>query len=388
MKISTSDSLAILRGFEIASEESVPRQIERLSVTQPTATNTLAQFRYNMQQFAILIDGDAGDDVEYLQSKLDAALPGVEHNLLPNPRDSRHNYGYPYKGKDIYLFQLGAITERLDAYLARTYSDISRSSWQKHIRQGAVTVDGQPVTSPKTAILADSDIAINLPEAPNHDDSELPIVYLDDDIIVIDKPAGVLTHHKNQLDTEFTVADMVARYAREPIEGERPGIVHRLDRDTSGIIVGARTQAAYDALKSQFADRTASKQYVALIKGHLAAPKLKIDIPIARNSAKPGTFRGDKSGKDAQTLVEVIDQSDEFSLLRLTPRTGRTHQLRVHMAHLGKPIYGDKLYGAKAADRLYLHAHRLTLTLLSGERKQFESPLPANFSVSSHEAGQ
>ena len=388
MKITSADALAVLRAFGVANDEAVPRHIERLSVSQPSLTNTLVQFRYNMQQYGILLDSDAADDSEYIDQELSRALPGVDHQLLANPRDSRHTYGYPYKGKDLYLLRLGAVTERLDVYLARTYTDISRSSWQKYIKQGAVSIDGKVATSAKHPVDASSVIEVNLPEAPDHSGSELPILHIDDNVIVINKPAGVLTHHKNQLDTEFTVADMVARYAREDIEGERPGIVHRLDRDTSGVIIGARTQAAYDMLKAQFAERDVHKEYIAIINGHLQSEQLNIDIPIARNSAKPGTFKADPDGKDAQTMVTAIDSTDHHSLVSLKPRTGRTHQLRVHMAHLGTPIHGDKLYGAKPAERLYLHAHKLTVDLPSGEQQTFTAPIPKTFDLTRIKAGK
>lgn len=381
MKISAGDALAVLRAFDIADDDAVPRHIERLNTLQPSTTNTLVQFRYQGQSYGILVDADAADDPDYVAEQVAISLPGVRHDLLPNPRDERHTYGYPYKGKDLYLFTLGNVTERLDVYLALTRSDISRSSWQKYIKQGSVSVNEQVVTSPKYPVDSSATIEVNLPEAPDHADTDLPVIYMDNDIIVIDKPAGVLTHHKNQLDTEFTVADMIVRHARETIDGERPGVVHRLDRDTSGVIIGARTQSAYDMLKQQFADRAVRKTYIAVIDGHLPTPKLNVDIPVIRNSARPGTFKGDADGKDAQTLVATEQSDDRHSLVRLSPRTGRTHQLRVHMAHLGTPIHGDRLYGAKPADRLYLHAHELTVTLPGGDQQTFTSPVPSEFAL-------
>lgn len=388
MKLSSSDALAVLQAFDIADSSTVPREIERLSTLQPALTNSLVHFRYKGQPYAILVDAMAADDRAHIEEQAANVLPGVERELLANPRDERHTYGYPYKGKDLYLLRLGAATERLDVYLARTNADISRSSWQKYIKQGHVSVDGSVRTSPKYPVDTDSVIELDLPKAPDHSRAELPVIYMDDDVIVIDKPAGVLTHRKNQLDTEFTVADMIQRHIREPIDGEQPGLVHRLDRDTSGAIVGARTQAAADDLRQQFADRNVKKIYMAIIDGHLASPKLNIDIPIARNPAKPGTFRADPDGKDAQTQAVTVATGRDCSLVQLSPRTGRTHQLRVHMAHLKTPIHGDQLYGAKPADRLYLHAYKLTIRLPSGEQSTFTSPVPPQFSLEHIEAGQ
>jgi 23S rRNA pseudouridine1911/1915/1917 synthase len=204
-------------------------------------------------------------------------------------------------------------------------------------------------------------------------------VYIDDNVIVINKPVGILTHAKGALNDEFTVADFFRRYSTYNADSNRPGIVHRLDRDTSGIMIGARNQEAADVLQKQFADRKAKKEYVAIVSGYLAQETALIDLPIGRNPTAPSTFRVDAGGKSAQTTYEVMKQNDTVTMVRLKPKTGRTHQLRVHMAYLNVPIVGDRVYGGLQADRLYLHAKSLEVTLPGSERKIFKAEMPTEF---------
>ena len=204
------------------------------------------------------------------------------------------------------------------------------------------------------------------------------IIYLDDNVVVVNKPVGVLTHSKGALNDEFTVADFFRRYTTVGLDTNRPGIVHRLDRDTSGVIIGARNPEAAHLLQKQFADRKTKKTYIAVIDGHLKEQAAKIDLPIGRNPSAPSTFRVDARGKQATTEYKVLAANDTNSLVELKPATGRTHQLRVHMAYLNTPITGDRVYG-KEADRLYLHALRLEITIPTSDRRVFEAPLPAEF---------
>jgi 23S rRNA pseudouridine1911/1915/1917 synthase len=221
-------------------------------------------------------------------------------------------------------------------------------------------------------------IAINIPDSTDFSAHELPIVYLDDDVIVVNKPTGVLTHTKGALNDEFTVADFFRRYTSVGLDTNRPGIVHRLDRDTSGVIIGARTPEAFDLLKSQFADRKSKKHYVAIVDGTPKQHEAKIDIPIGRNPSSPSTFRPDSKGKSAVTDYRVLDQRGDKSLVALHPVTGRTHQLRVHMQYLGTPITGDRVYG-KSASRLFLHAYKLEVTTAPETRQMFVAPIPSEF---------
>lgn len=219
---------------------------------------------------------------------------------------------------------------------------------------------------------------MDIPTKNDFSKNELPIIYIDDNVIVVNKPAGVLTHAKGVLNDEFTVADFFKRYTDFGLDTNRPGIVHRLDRDTSGVIIGARNTETAKLLQKQFADRKTKKTYFAILAGHPKLDKAIIDLPIDRDPKSPSTFRVDANGKSAVTKYEIINRNDKYSLVELQPKTGRTHQLRVHMKYLNTPILGDRVY-AKPDKRLYLHAHSLEITIPSGERKTFTAPLPDEF---------
>src|SRR5690606_16607757 len=146
------------------------------------------------------------------------------------------------------------------------YPSFSRSTIQKYIKSGYVSIDGQVIAIPRAEVSPADVIALDIPEAPDHSKEELPILYIDDDVIVVDKPAGILTHSKGALSDEFTVADFFARYSTFNSDSNRPGIVHRLDRDTSGVIIGARHSEAGLFLKRQFSNRTAKKTYSAVVR--------------------------------------------------------------------------------------------------------------------------
>lgn len=378
MKIIASDLLAILRKFEIASDSNVPREIDQIRQSHPNPTNQLVTFRFGRRKFYVLVDDTAEDDQAHIWQQLQTADSNIDGTLLKNPSTHVDTFGLPYKGKDIYLFEQTVDRQRLDIYLAETHPETSRSTWQKHIKQGRVLVNGAATTAPRYEISPADTITLDLPDAPDHSTQTLPILYLDDDVIVVDKPIGILTHAKSPLDDEFTVAEFFRRYTTEGLDTDRPGIVHRLDRDTSGVIIGARTPASYEHLKAQFSERHAQKTYLAIIDGHLPSSPLKIDIPIGRNPTKPGSFRSDPHGKPAETTVREISRHGDYSLIELQPKTGRTHQLRVHMQHLGTPIHGDRLYGMPS-DRLSLHAYQLTIALPGGATQTFTSPQPPEF---------
>jgi 23S rRNA pseudouridine1911/1915/1917 synthase len=241
-----------------------------------------------------------------------------------------------------------------------------------------VSVNGTVQTSAKYDVTETDQITTNVPDATDFSQHELPIIYMDDNVIVVNKPIGVLTHSKGALNDEFTVADFFRRYTTVGLETNRPGIVHRLDRDTSGVIIGARNPETAHLLQKQFADRKTKKTYIAIIDGHLNEPTAKVDLPIGRNPSAPSTFRVDVKGKSAVTGYETLAVNDRQTLVVLRPTTGRTHQLRVHMAYLRTPITGDRVYG-KEADRLYLHAFRLEITIPTSDRRVFEAPIPASF---------
>ena len=268
---------------------------------------------------------------------------------------------------------------RLDAYLAEARPEYSRSAWQKLIKQGNVCVNGVDVVVGKFDVNEHDDIVVKLPDEPVQS-IDLPIIYEDDDVIVINKPAGVLTHAKGTIAEEFTVADFVKPKTTYKADTNRPGIIHRLDRDTSGVLLCVRNDTAATMIAKQFERRTAKKTYYAITDGVPREHEAVIDVPIGRGPKAPSQFRADPNGKSAQTHYLVESSSGDKALVVLQPRTGRTHQLRVHMKHIGTPICGDKVYG-RPADRLFLHAHKLQLTLPSGQNHIFTAPLPPEFTL-------
>ena len=378
MKVTSSDLLAILRRFDVAGESHVPRNLDQIKQSHPSTINQLVGFRFERNHYFVLFDETAEDNVDYILSQIRSAKSDAHGTLLINPTTHVETHGLPFKGKDAYLFQLTSDKVRLDLMLVEKHPEISRSTWQKHIKAGHVLVNGTPAASTKLEVSDADAITIEIPDQTDFSNLELPILYLDDNVIVVDKPSGVLTHSKGALNDEFTVADFFRRYTSVGLDTTRPGIVHRLDRDTSGVIIGARTPEAFDLLKSQFADRKAKKEYLAIVKGTLSQSSALIDIPIERNPASPSTFRAGSNGKQAITSYDVLDANGSSSLVLLRPRTGRTHQLRVHMSYLGHPIIGDRLYG-KEADRLYLHASQLEITIPGSERKVFKTGTPKEF---------
>lgn len=380
MKVTTSDLLAILRRFGIASEEYVPRHIDQMTNAHPSPINQLVSFRFERSFYHVLFDETAEDRVPYVLDQIHAIKPNAEGELLANPTTELSTYGLPFKGKDVYLFRQTSGKKRLDILLAERHPETSRSTWQKHIKSGHIEINGHGASQPRQEVGEADRIAINIPDAADFSTQTLPILYLDDNVIVVNKPAGILTHSKGELNNEFTVAEFFRRYTSAGLDTNRPGIVHRLDRDTSGVIIGGRNSDACVLLKAQFSGRKAHKEYLAVVEGRPKLPKAVIDLPIERNPGAPGTFRVDSKGKPAVTEYEVIKSWDNYSLIKLHPLTGRTHQLRVHLQYLGTPIVGDRVYG-KAGERLYLHAYKLEITTRPETRQTFMAPIPDEFKV-------
>lgn len=268
--------------------------------------------------------------------------------------------------------------KRLDSTLAERFPDTSRSTWQKLIKTSQVQVNGTVITTPKFEVRESDVIDAQPPQAVDFSGQTLPILYQDDDVIVINKPVGILTHSKGALHSEFTVADFFRNYTTFHTDTDRPGIVHRLDRDTSGVMIGARTPEAGEWLQKQFANRKVKKTYLAIVTGRLKEASARIDLPIGRHPKSPSTFRVDPNGKSATTDYTTLATNNNESLIQLSPLTGRTHQLRVHMQYLAAPILGDRVYGTPA-DRLYLHAYKLAIQLPNDQQKTFTAPVPTEF---------
>lgn len=270
--------------------------------------------------------------------------------------------------------------KRLDVFCAENVEDINRSMVQRLIEEIKITTNNQAQKAGYRLKMGDH-VAIDVGslKTTSIPKIDLPIIYQDKDVIVINKPPGILTHSKGTFNPEATIASFISDKINFAEKGNRDGIVHRLDRATSGVMVCARNVEASRWLQKQFSARRVKKIYIAIIDSIPKEQKAIIDMPIERNPKSPQMFRVGVNGKSAVTAYEVLSANDGKCLIQLSPTTGRTHQLRVHLKSIGCPILGDELYGGNKADRLYLHAKELELTLPSRERKVFKSALPEEF---------
>ncbi len=278
---------------------------------------------------------------------------------------------------------------RLDHYVIGEHPLLSRAHAVRLVDDGKVLVNGKQ-SKAGYKVRASDNITIEYvaSDAMAVPVIDLPIIYEDDDCIVINKPLGVLSHSKGGFAPEATVASFLRSHLYGPkpphttyMDGSsvRAGIVHRLDRATSGVMICAKTPEALVWLQKQFHDRQAHKTYVAVVRGKLDPAKAIIDMPIERNPKAPATFRVGANGKSAVTAYDTLRSNDKYSFVELKPETGRTHQLRVHMAEQQHPIVGDTLYDGEPAARLFLHAHSLQIMLQDGDVKTFTAELPPEF---------
>ena len=285
-----------------------------------------------------------------------------------------------------YQFIVETSGNRLDKFVSENCPELSRSQAQKLIDDGFVVVNGLMVkASHKTEIGEKIEVTIPPPSIVGLLPEAIPvkIIYEDDDLLVIDKPAG-LTVHPAPGHPSHTLVNAVLSHLNE-IEDEgdvtRPGIVHRLDKDTSGVMLVAKNNVALANLADQFKARTVKKTYITLVKGILRPDKGVIDAPIGRDSGdrKKMAVTGESRGRAARTNYRVVRYIGKNSLLEINPETGRTHQIRVHLAAIGYPVFGDITYGKKSAflNRQFLHAHKIGFNLpATGKWVEFESPLP------------
>ncbi|MEK7602724.1 MAG: RluA family pseudouridine synthase [Patescibacteria group bacterium] len=269
---------------------------------------------------------------------------------------------------------------RCDAYIAKQDTNLSRSMLKQLFYDQKIKVNDK-ICKPKTIVSGGDKIEINFefPKLVHPPDDSLEIIFEDQDCVVIDKPSGMLTHSKGNYNPEHTVASLLRAKINQELTGNRAGIVHRLDRGTSGVMIVAKNSNSLNWLQKQFSQRKVKKVYSAIVKGNIEPKQAIIDIPLARDPNNPKKFRADHHGKPSQTEYHLSNEKDDTSYLELIPKTGRTHQIRVHLAHIGHPILGDELYGGPKGDRLYLHASSLELTLLGGNRQVFKSQLPTNW---------
>lgn len=289
----------------------------------------------------------------------------------------------------------GTKPERIDIFLAE-HTNMSRSQLQKHIKSGQVTIDGRTVTPHSQvhpgSVIAFAELNLEYREAPPNDDLLPTIIDEDDMYLIVNKPSGLIVHGGPSIH-ETTLADWaVAHDAKIASVGDqpkfRPGIVHRLDRDVSGVMVIAKTQDAFMDLKRQFQAHTIKKEYLALAYGRIVAASGRINFAIARAPNKSGLMVArpqSNEGRQAETLFEVERFVRGNTLVKVRTLTGRGHQIRVHFKAIGHPLVGDPLYKVRKlkipkipVPRLFLHARMLGFMDLKDQARRYTAPLPAD----------
>ncbi len=295
-----------------------------------------------------------------------------------------------------FVVSQGAAGQRLDQYLAGV-SGVSRARVQRLIADGQVLVGGRP-EKPRHHVIAGERIQLRIPPAAplslTPEPIPLNILYEDDDLLVLNKPAGLVVHPGAGRTSGTLVHALLAHCQNLPGIGgvERPGIVHRLDRETSGVLVVAKTEAAHQSLSRQFAARVVKKRYLALVHGEVREESGRIEAAIGRreHDRKRMGVRT-RGGREARTGFRVVRRMPDMTLLVLSLETGRTHQIRVHLAHIHHPVVGDRVYGGRRerrragsdtsrAERQMLHAWRLGFHHpRTGAWLEFTAPIPEDF---------
>lgn len=284
-----------------------------------------------------------------------------------------------------------AAGQRLDAFLAETLPELTRSAAQRLIAEGQVAVDGKiPTKSLKLA--GGETVSVRLPEPEEAqalpEDIPLDVVYEDDDVIVVNKPVGMVVHPAPG-HSGGTLVNALLHHCGDSLSGIggelRPGIVHRIDRDTSGLIIAAKNDFAHQALSAQLQDHSLCRTYEAVVVGNLREDSGTVDAPIGRcpsDRKKMAVVR--QGGRNAVTHWQVLERFPGYTYVRCRLETGRTHQIRVHMAYLGHPLVGDPLYGTRKNNLDFpgqaLHAYALGfIHPRTGQHLYFEAPLPEHF---------
>jgi 23S rRNA pseudouridine1911/1915/1917 synthase len=281
------------------------------------------------------------------------------------------------------------LPQRLDKFLVASLPEFSRSRLQGLVKDGLVQVDGMPARKSGQLLEAPVQVRVHIPPtAPTRlepEDIPLDILFENEDLLVINKPAGMVVHPAAG-HSRGTLVHAALGHAPE-MEGvggeQRPGVVHRLDKDTSGLILLAKNDYAHRWLQEQFRTRQAKKTYLALVDGHPPTPTGRIEAPIGRDPHQRKQMAVVPPGKGRPALSEyrTLETFTEHTLLEVNPETGRTHQIRLHLAFIGCPVAGDRIYGRRHAsinlERHFLHAARLTIRLPRQELpRSFEAPLP------------
>ena len=293
------------------------------------------------------------------------------------------------------IFTIGGEKNRLDRALAEFCPEISRSRIQKDILSGLVSINQKVAAEAKQAVQNGDQIEYRYdPEIKSAATGlvNIPILFENKDILIVDKPPGLPVHPSPGFKGTTLIEELVLKYPELKVIGEdpvRPGIVHRLDKDTSGVMLVAKTQKAFEYLKDSFATRRIKKQYIALVCGRVAKEHMLLNDPIGRHAAdfRKMSTKNPKDSKEAITEVFVREHYinparpiDEYTLIMVKLHTGRTHQIRVHLSALGYPIIGDQLYGKKKCqlqglERQFLHAESIEAQLPDGTWIEAKSPL-------------
>jgi 23S rRNA pseudouridine1911/1915/1917 synthase len=287
---------------------------------------------------------------------------------------------------DVYTVPPYADRSRTDAFLTRFVGGRSRSEWQRMMELGLIRINGTPA---KPSLRVRDGDQVSVRPVPDHvelrpaEDIALTILYEDDAMVVIDKPAGLVVHPAPGHEQGTLVNALLARFPalRDPTGALRPGIVHRLDKDTSGLLVVGKTADAVARLQAQLKERTVEKLYTLLVHGVIVEERGMIDAPIGRDLRDRQRMSVRADGRPAQTAFTVLERLGDYTLVDASLLTGRTHQLRVHLAYIGHPVAGDVVYGRRrfppGLKRQFVHARELELrSPADGRLRRFEAPLP------------
>ncbi len=281
--------------------------------------------------------------------------------------------------------------KRLDVYIVSKDSDVTRTSAQRQIEQGNVTINGKKTTKVSYKVSNGDEIEIEEKEPVEIElkaqDIPVDIVYEDKDIIVVNKPKGMVVHPANG-NPDGTLVNAIMAICKDSLSGIggeiRPGIVHRLDKDTSGLLIVAKNDMAHVNMSEQIKRHEVKKTYIALVRGVVKENEATIDMPIGRSNSDRKKMAVTKNGKNAVTHIKVLKRYDKYTLLEVNIETGRTHQIRVHLAHIGYPVIGDYIYSNGKNEfgivGQCLHAKSLEFKHpITGEDMKLEAPLPAYF---------
>lgn len=276
---------------------------------------------------------------------------------------------------------------RIDRVITDHFADVTRSQADKWLHFGLVTVNGKTVKA-SYKVAEDDQLLIAAPEptvlSARPQDIPLDIVYEDDDVLVVNKPQGMVVHPAPGHPDGTLVNGLMYHTTLSPINGVlRPGIVHRIDKDTSGLLMVAKTALAHQGLAAQLKDKTTTREYLAIVHGNIKEDTGTIDAPLGRDPKDRKKHAVVAGGRHAVTHFAVVERFGTYTLVRCRLETGRTHQIRVHMAYIKHPVAGDPLYGPKhtlPGNGQYLHAATLGFTHpVTGKRLEFAAPLPDYF---------